>query len=230
MFFRQLFDAESSTYTYLLADNASGEAVIIDPVKSRVNQYLKLLDELSFQLIWTLDTHIHADHVTGSGLLKKETGCLMGLGFSDLVNYADIGFKEGAEIFFGEHALRVISTPGHTPESISFYTEPYLFTGDILMIRATGRTDFQQGSAVEAFKSLQKLLALPDETYVYPAHDYNGMTRSSIKEEKRFNPRLQVQDDKAYEKLMAELHLPKPKLIDFAVPLNQQGGLTQDEL
>lgn len=228
LLFRQLFDAESSTYTYLLADNSSKEALLIDPVKSRLDSYLQLLRELGLNLRWALDTHVHADHITALGELRSATGCITRMGEQAHSACVSQTFEDGEKIVFGDHALEVLYTPGHTDDSYCFLLRAddrlRLFTGDTLLIRGTGRTDFQNGDAASQYRSLQRLLNLPDDTEVWPGHDYKGWTRSSIGEEKRHNPRLQVADEAAYVALMASLHLPNPKMMDVAVPANRACG------
>ncbi len=231
MLLRQLFDKSSSTYSYLLADEKSGEAVLIDPVKEQLPTYLQLLQELNLKLVAALDTHVHADHVTALGDLRRETGCLSWMGEQALADCVSARFHDGTIIPFGSHRLQVMYTPGHTDDSYSFYLEAdgqgMVFTGDTLLIRGTGRTDFQNGNAAQQYHSLfRRLLRLPPETRVYPAHDYKGWTVSTIAEERRFNPRLQVPDEAAYIALMASLKLPNPTLMDVAVPANRACGQT----
>lgn len=229
MLFRQLFDQSSSTYTYLLADEKSREAVLIDPVKEQLPAYLQLLQELQLKLVAALDTHVHADHVTALGDLRDATGCQSWMGQQALAACVSARFADGQSIAFGQYALQVLYTPGHTDDSYSFYLEAedvrYVFTGDTLLIRGTGRTDFQNGDARQQYHSLfGKLLRLPPDTRVYPAHDYKGWTVSSIAEEAAFNPRLQVKDEAGYVALMAALKLPNPALMDVAVPANRACG------
>jgi glyoxylase-like metal-dependent hydrolase (beta-lactamase superfamily II) len=228
MLFRQLFDSTSSTYTYLLAD--AGEAVLIDPVKDKQDDYLRLLGELNLRLTLALDTHTHADHITALGDLRSATGCRCGLGEQSASTCASFVFTDGDHLPFGNYALTVWYTPGHTDDSYCFLLPAAdgrvikLFSGDTLLIRGTGRTDFQNGDAREQWASLQRLLALPGDTEVWPAHDYHGWTSSSIAEEAAHNPRLQVANARAYAALMAELKLPDPKLMDIAVPANRACG------
>lgn len=229
MIFRQLFDAASSTYTYLLADAASREAVLIDPVLEQTDSYLRLLDELDLRLVLALDTHVHADHITALGRLRELTGAVTGMSDRAQSDCVSRRLADGERLPFGRHALTVIHTPGHTDDSLSFYLEAdgrrRVFTGDTLLIRGTGRTDFQSGDAGQQYDSLfGRLLALPDDTEVFPAHDYKGWTTSTIAEELRHNPRLQVADRAAYVALMGSLKLPDPKLMDIAVPANQACG------
>lgn len=231
MLFRQLFDTESSTYTYLLGDPASGDAVLIDPVKARLPSYLQLLHELGLRLVAALDTHVHADHITALGELREATGAPSWMGEQAAAACVSQRFGEGSEIVFGPYRLRALYTPGHTDDSYCFLLEAegrrYAFTGDTLLIRGTGRTDFQNGSARDQYRSLfGKLLLLPDDTLVYPGHDYKGWTVSTIAEEKAWNPRLQVADETAYIELMANLKLPNPRLMDIAVPANRACGMS----
>jgi len=227
--FRQFFDQTSSTYTYLLADETSAEAVFIDPVKEHMPAYLQLLSELQLTLKAALDTHVHADHITALGDLRAATGCVSMMGKQAQTDCVSEVFSEGDRVSFGRYQLQVMYTPGHTDDSYSFYLEAdgrrYVFTGDTLLIRGSGRTDFQNGDAATQYHSLfDRLLVLPDETLVYPAHDYKGWTASSIAEERSHNPRLQVKDKAAYVSLMSSLHLPNPKLMDVAVPANRTCG------
>lgn len=229
MIFRQLFERESSTYTYLIACEETRAAALIDTVKEEVPKYLQLLKELNLQLVYVLDTHTHADHVTGAGDLRDATGCVTLLGEkSDSACVSEL-LQDGDEVNIGSLTLKALFTPGHTDDSYSFLLDhqgqTYVFTGDTLLIRGTGRTDFQNGSAIDQYHSLfDKLLRLPDETIVYPAHDYKGWTLSTIAEEAAHNPRLQVRDINAYIEMMNNLKLPNPKMMDVAVPANQACG------
>jgi len=229
MIFRQMFDHESSTYTYLIAQRESGEAILVDPVITQVPQYLRLLDELGLGLIIAIDTHIHADHVTGIGALRDETLCTVVMGEhtkADCVNYK---VREGEQLKAGDISIDVVYTPGHTDDSYSFLVGNRVLTGDTLLIRGTGRTDFQNGDPASQYDSLfNKLLILPEDTLVYPAHDYNGMTVSTIGEEKRYNPRLQLASEQEYIDLMNGLKLEDPKLMDIAIPSNLACGLVAD--
>ena len=232
MIFRQLFDRESSTYSYLLGDETSREALLIDPVLEQTEQNLALLRELGLTLKLALDTHTHADHITGLGELREHTGCTTMMGSQAVATCLSATFTDGDQVGVGDINLEVIYTPGHTADSYSFYlprTEGgMLFSGDTLLIRGTGRTDFQNGSAEQQYNSLfNRLLQLPENTAVYPGHDYKGWTVSNIAEEKQHNPRLQVADQQAYISLMAALKLPNPKLMDIAVPANQSCGAIQ---
>ncbi len=228
MIFRQLFDATSSTYTYLLADSASREALLIDPVLEQVPAYLQLLQELDLQLVLALDTHVHADHITALGRLREATGCLSMMGQQAQTDCVSARFTHGQSLAIGQLQLQAIYTPGHTDDSYSFYLASggMVFTGDTLLIRGTGRTDFQNGDAAQQYQSLfGKLLSLPPETVVYPAHDYKGWTSSTIAEERAHNPRLQVTSQADYVTLMSNLKLPNPRLMDVAVPANRACGM-----
>lgn len=225
MIFRQLYDQESSTYTYLLAARHGGEALLIDPVLERVPQYLKLLQELDVKLLLAVDTHVHADHVTGLGALRAETGCTTVMGKQSQADCVSLKVAEGEPLKVDGIRLEVMYTPGHTDDSYSFLLPDRVFTGDTLLIRGTGRTDFQNGDAAAQYDSLfHKLLKLPEDTLVYPGHDYNGMTVSTIGEERRHNPRLQVSSQAEYVKLMNGLKFASPKLMDIAVPANLACG------
>ena len=231
MIFRQLFDGVSSTYSYLLASRRGGEALIIDPVLEKVDRYLQLVKELDLKLVKAVDTHIHADHITGLGALRDRTHCITVMGENAKVDVVSMRVTEGDKLTIEGLALDVLYTPGHTDDSYSYLMGDRVFTGDTLLIRGTGRTDFQNGSARAQYESLfGKLLKLPEETLVYPAHDYKGDTVSSIGEEKRYNPRLQVKSIDEYVDLMSKLNLPNPKLMDVAVPANMRQGLAQDEI
>lgn len=228
MIFRQLFERESSTYTYLLADEKTAEAILIDPVSGQETLYLQLLDELGLHLRYAIDTHVHADHVTALGQLRELTGCESLMGKQSSVACVSRTFAEGDCISAGDVQLQVLYTPGHTDDSYSFYCQSgqqdRLFTGDTLLIRGTGRTDFQNGNSAQQYQSLQRLLEFSESTLVYPGHDYKGWQVSSIGEEKRFNPRLQVEGQSEYERLMAALILPTPTQMDVAIPANKQCG------
>jgi len=229
MIFRQLFDSTSSTYTYLIASRMGGEALIIDPVLDKVERYLKLLEELELKLVKAVDTHVHADHITGLGALRDRTRCATVMGRESKTDVVSIRVSDGDAIEIEGVALRAIYTPGHTDDSYSYRMADRVFTGDTLLIRGTGRTDFQNGDSHAAYDSLfNKLLTLPDETLVYPAHDYKGDAVSTIGEERRHNPRLQVGSADDYAALMDNLDLPNPKMMDLAVPANLKIGLSQD--
>ena len=231
MIFRQLFDNVSSTYSYLIASRRGGEALIIDPVLEKVERYLQLVKELDLKLVKAVDTHVHADHITGLGALRDRTHCVTVMGENAKVDVVSMRVAEGDKITIEGVALEVLYTPGHTDDSYSFFLRDRVFTGDTLLIRGTGRTDFQNGSARDQYESLfGKLLRLPEETLVFPAHDYKGDTVSTIAEEKRYNPRLQVKSVDEYVDLMSKLNLPNPKMMDVAVPANLRQGLAQDEV
>ncbi|MEW8646359.1 MAG: MBL fold metallo-hydrolase [Candidatus Thiodiazotropha endolucinida] len=226
MVFRQLYDHESSTYTYLLAERMGGEALLIDPVKSNVDQYIQLVNELDLQLVMAVDTHIHADHVTGLGALRQSTDCASAMGEMTKADCVSLHFKEGEKLSVDNLHLDILYTPGHTDDSYSFVLPDRVFTGDTLLIRGTGRTDFQNGDPAAQYDSLfNKLLKLPEQTLVYPAHDYHGMTVSTVWEEKRYNPRLKVSDKQAYVELMNSLKLDNPRMMDIAVSVNRKCGL-----
>lgn len=231
MIFRQLFDRESSTYTYLIASRHGGEALIVDPVIDHVEHYLRVLRELDLKLVKAVDTHVHADHITGLGALRDQTKCVTVMGRESKVDVVSVRVTDGDAIDIEGISLRALYTPGHTDDSYSFLMDDRVFTGDTLLIRGTGRTDFQHGNARDQYDSLfNKLLTLPDETYVYPAHDYKGDTVSTIAEERAFNPRLQVTSPDEYVELMGNLNLPNPKMMDVAVPANLHVGLDQHDL
>jgi glyoxylase-like metal-dependent hydrolase (beta-lactamase superfamily II)/rhodanese-related sulfurtransferase len=231
MIFRQLFDSTSGTYTYLLASRHGGEALIIDPVLERVDRYLQLVRELDLRLVKAVDTHLHADHVTGLGALRDRTHCITVMGEQTHTDVVSMRVAEGDRIEIEGLRLDVLYTPGHTDDSYSFVLGDRVFTGDTLLIRGTGRTDFQNGDPRAQYDSIfNKLLKLPDETLVYPAHDYKGDTVSTIGEEKFYNPRLKVKSVDEYVDLMNNLKLPNPKMMDVAVPANMQVGLRQEEI
>jgi len=226
MIFRQLFDHQSSTFSYLLAERIGGEAMIIDPVLENTEQYVRLIEELDLKLVLAVDTHIHADHVTALGSLRQRTECATAMGAMTRSECVSVQFNEGDKLRIDQLSMDVLYTPGHTSDSYSFRMADRVFTGDTMLIRGTGRTDFQNGDPAAQYDSLfGKLLKLPDATLVYPAHDYNGMTVSTIGEEKRHSPRLQVADKQAYVDLMNGLVLEDPKLMDVAVPSNRRCGL-----
>jgi sulfur dioxygenase len=231
MIFRQLFDSVSGTYSYLLASRAGGEALIIDPVLEKVDRYLQLIRELDLRLVKAVDTHLHADHITGLGALRDRTHCITVMGENTKADVVSMRLAEGDKLTIEGLSMDVLYTPGHTDDSYSFLMRDRVFTGDTLLIRGTGRTDFQNGDARAQYESLfGKLLRLPDETMVFPAHDYKGDTVSTIGEEKRYNPRLQVKSIDDYVTLMANLKLPNPKMMDVAVPSNMKIGLAQQEI
>src|SRR4051812_36600246 len=231
MIFRQLFDSVSSTYSYLLASRRGGEALIIDPVLEKVDRYLQLVTELDLNLVKAVDTHLHADHITGLGALRDRTHCVTVMGEMSNVDVVSMRVTEGDLLHIEGLSLDVLYTPGHTDDSYSFLMGDRVFTGDTLLIRGTGRTDFQNGDPRAQYESLfGKLLRLPDETLVFPAHDYKGDTVTTIGEEKAFNPRLQVTSVDQYVALMNSLNLPNPRMMDVAVPANMRVGLAQDEI
>ncbi len=228
MLFRQLFDSESSTYTYLLAADYGKEAVIIDPVKRNVNQYLTLIKQLDLTLVAAMDTHLHADHITAIGELSMTLNCKSMMGEQSQAGGVLAKFRDNDILDFGGLKFTVIYTPGHTDDSYCFLMSDRIFTGDTLFIRGTGRTDFQNGSPSQQYDSLlNRLLCLPESTLVYPGHDYNGMTVSTIGEEIRFNPRLRVKSKQEYITLMNGLNLPRPKMMDIAVPANKNCGILE---
>jgi len=228
MIFRQLFDSESFTYTYLIASRRGGEALVIDPVLDKVDRYIQLLDELDLKLVKAVDTHVHADHITGLGALRDRTRCITVMGEQSQADVVSVRVGEGDRVEIEGIALY---TPGHTDDSYSFLMGDRVFTGDTLFIRGTGRTDFQHGDPAMQYDSIfNKLLTLPDETLVYPAHDYKGDTVSTIAEEKAYNPRLQVDSLEQYVEIMNGLNLPNPKMMDVAVPANLKVGLSQEEI
>jgi len=231
MIFRQLYDTTSGTYTYLLASRHGGEALIIDPVLERVDRYLQLVRELDLRLVKAVDTHLHADHVTGLGALRDRTHCVTVMGEHTKADVVSMRVVEGDHIGIEGLSLDVLYTPGHTDDSYSFLLDDRVFTGDTLLIRGTGRTDFQNGDPRAQYDSIfNKLLKLPEATLVYPAHDYKGETVSTIGEEKFFNPRLRVKSVDEYVDLMNDLKLPNPKMMDVAVPANMHVGLRQEEI
>jgi len=231
MIFRQLFDSVSYTYTYIIASRAGREALIIDPVLEKVDRYIQLLSELDLSLVKAADTHLHADHITGLGALRDRTQCITMMGEQSNVDVVSVRLKDDDVIEIEGLEIKAIYTPGHTQDSYSFLMDDRVFTGDTLFIRGTGRTDFQQGDALAQYDSLfNRLLRLADDTLVYPGHDYKGDTVSTIGEEKRFNPRLQVNSVEEYVEIMNNLNLQNPKMMDVAVPANMNIGMSQDEV
>ena len=225
MIFRQVFDNKSSTYTYLIASAKGREAVIIDPVIENVESYIKLLQELDLKLVKVIDTHIHADHITGASKLKQATNCLTLMGEHTPADAVEIKVKDDEVIKIDQIEIKAMYTPGHTSDSYSFLMNKYLFSGDTLLINGTGRTDFQNGSSKDAYNSIfNRLLKLPEDTILYPGHDYNSKEFSTIGNEKKFNPRLQVKNVDEYVELMSNLNLAKPKLIDINVSRNIKLG------
>ena len=230
MIFKQLFDQKSSTYTYIISSGEGREALIIDPVIEHTETYIKELKNLKLKLVKVIDTHIHADHITGLNELSIRTNCIKIMGERSKSEVVDIKVKENEKIKIENINLKTIYTPGHTNCSYSFLMNDRVFTGDTLLINGTGRTDFQNGDPYEAYDSLfNKLLKLPSETLVYPAHDYNGKKNSTIEKEKINNPRLQVSSKEEYAEIMNNLNLSNPKMMDIAVPANVK-GLTLDRL
>ncbi len=225
MIFKQLFDTKSSTYTYLIASAKGREAIIIDPVLENVDEYISHLKELDLKLVKVIDTHIHADHITGASKLKSNTNCTTIMGENSPAETVDIKLKDDGIIEIDQLKIRAMFTPGHTSDSYSFLMGNYLFSGDTLLINGTGRTDFQNGSSKDAYHSLfHKLLKLPDETILYPGHDYNGKKSSTIGKEKEHNPRLQVENVGQYIEIMSNLNLSKPKMIDHNISRNLKLG------
>ena len=225
MIFKQIFDTETSTYTYIIASAKGREAVIIDPVLENVEDYIGILKELDLKLVKVIDTHIHADHITGASKLKQVTSCTTIMGEHTPADTVEIKVKDDEIIDIDNLKIRSMYTPGHTSDSYSFLLDNYLFTGDTLLINGTGRTDFQNGSSKDAYNSLfNNLLKLPEETLVYPGHDYNGKFSSTIGNEKKFNPRLQVKDVDEYVDIMSKLNLAKPKMIETNVSRNIKLG------
>ena len=225
MIFRQVFDNKSSTYTYLIASAKGREAIIIDPVIENVESYIALLNELDLKLVKVIDTHIHADHITGASKLKKVTNCSTIMGEHTPADAVEVKVKDEEIIKIDQIAIKAMYTPGHTSDSYSFLMDKYLFSGDTLLINGTGRTDFQNGSSKDAYNSLfNKLLKLPDDTVLYPGHDYNGKLSSTIGKEKQHNPRLQVENVDQYIEIMSNLNLSKPKMIDHNISKNLKLG------
>ncbi len=225
---RQLFDQETWTHTYLLYDSENGEGVLIDPVKEKVDRDLNLLKELNVTLKYVLETHVHADHITGAGDLREKTGAKIYYGEKAAVPCADGLLKDGEELAFGNYSIKALSTPGHTDGCTSYVLGNMVFTGDALFIRGTGRTDFQQGSSEALYKSINsKLFTLPEDTLVYPGHDYKGMWVSTIGEEKKHNPRVGGGKTlKEFVEIMDNLNLANPKKLDISVPANLKCGQT----
>jgi len=225
MIFKQLFDNISSTYTYLIASKKGREALIIDPVLENVQNYIQILNELDLKLVKVIDTHIHADHITGASKLNEETNCSTVMGEHTPADTVKIKVKNNEIINVDGLKIRTIYTPGHTKDSYSFLMNDYLFSGDALLINGTGRTDFQGGSPQDSYESIfNKLLKLPEETLLYPGHDYKGESVSSIGKEKQINPRLQVSNMEEYVEIMNKLNLSKPNLMDTNVTRNIKLG------
>ena len=230
MIFEQLFDTKSSTYTYIISSGKGREALIIDPVIEHIEEYIKVLEKLDLKLVKVIDTHIHADHITGLNELNKRTNCTRIMGENSKSEVIDLRIKDNETIKVENIELKAIYTPGHTDCSYSYLMNDRVFTGDTLLINGTGRTDFQSGSSEDAYDSLfKKLLKLPENTLVYPAHDYSGKKYSTIKNEKNNNPRLQVSSKEEFVEIMENLNLENPKMIDVAVPANLK-GLTLNQI
>ena len=230
MIFEQLFDTKSSTYTYIISSGKGREALIIDPVIEHTNEYIKVLEKLELKLVKVIDTHIHADHITALNELNKRTNCTRIMGEQSKSEVIDVKIKDNEKIKLENIEIKAIYTPGHTDCSYSYLMKDRVFTGDTLLINGTGRTDFQNGSSHDAYDSIfNKLLKLPEKTLVYPAHDYNGNKVTTIEEQKKNNPRLQVETPEQYAEIMNNLNLTNPKMMDIAVPANVK-GLTLDRL
>ena len=224
MIFEQLFDQKSSTYTYIIASGEGREALIIDPVIEHSDEYSTILNNLDLKLVKVIDTHIHADHISALNELNKRTNCIRVMGEKSKSEVIDLRIKDGEKIKVEEVELQAIYTPGHTDCSYSFLMNDRVFTGDTLLINGSGRTDFQNGNAYDAYDSIfNKLLKLPEKTLVFPAHDYNGKKFSTIENEKNNNPRLQVSSKEEYADIMNNLNLANPKMMDVAVPANVKG-------
>jgi len=230
MIFEQLFDTKSSTYTYIIASGQGREALIIDPVIEKTDEYIQVLKNLELKLVKVIDTHIHADHITGLNELNKRTNCTRIMGEKSKSEVIDLKISDNENIKVENIELKAIYTPGHTDCSYSYLMNDRVFTGDTLLINGTGRTDFQSGSPYDAYDSLfNKLLKLPEKTLVFPAHDYNGKKNSTIGNEKNNNPRLQVNSKDEYAEIMNNLNLPDPKMLNIAVPANLK-GLTLNQI
>ena len=224
MIFEQLFDTKSSTYTYIISSGKGREALIIDPVIEHTESYIQILNNLELKLVKVIDTHIHADHITGLNELNKRTNCTRVMGEKSQSEVIDLKLKDSEKIKIENIEINALYTPGHTDCSYSFFMKDRVFTGDTLLINGTGRTDFQSGSPYDAYDSLfNKLLKLPEDTLVFPGHDYNGKKNSTIKSERNNNPRLQVSSKDEYADIMNNLNLPNPKMLDVAVPANLKG-------
>ena len=230
MIFNQLFDNKSSTYTYIISSGKGREALIIDPVIEHTKKYIKILKDLELKLVKVIDTHIHADHISGLNELNKQTACTRIMGEESESEVIDLKVKENEKVKIEGVELITLYTPGHTKCSYSYLMNDRVFTGDTLLINGSGRTDFQGGSAIEQYDSIfNKLLKLPNKTLVYPAHDYNGKKFSTVEDERNNNPRLQVSSPDEYIEIMNNLKLANPKMMDIAVPANKK-GLTSKEI
>jgi sulfur dioxygenase len=226
--FKQFYDATSSTLTYLITDTKSNKSILIDPVSENIDEYLDVIQANQFELVYSLETHVHADHITGGGKLKTISNVKTAVSKDCGADSADIQLKDNDVISFGHEVIKVIATPGHTAGSVSFLWRDRLFTGDSLMINGCGRTDFQGGDAGNLYDSITtRLFTLPDETLVYPSHDYNGRRVSSVAQEKLINPRLANKTKDEFISIMNHLNLPKPKLIDLAVAANRKCGVPE---
>tara|TARA_B100001173_G_scaffold242550_1_gene212502 strand:+ start:131 stop:1117 length:987 start_codon:yes stop_codon:yes gene_type:complete len=230
MIFRQFFDSISSTYTYLVSSGYGREALIIDPVLEKTNQYINLVNQLDLRLVKVIDTHIHADHISGLAELRDKTKCITIMGEHAPADIVSMNVKDNEKISIENIDLTALYTPGHTDDSYSFLMNDRVFTGDTLLIKGTGRTDFQNGNPYDQYNSLfDKLLKLPEETLIYPAHDYKGESVSTIGEEKKFNPRLQVNSAQEYALIMNNLNLANPKMMDIVVPENKNMGFNREK-
>jgi len=230
MIFEQLFDTKSSTYTYIVSSGKGREALIIDPVIENTNDYIRILKNLDLKLVKVIDTHIHADHISGLNELSKRTKCSKIMGEHSSSEVIDVRVKDNEKIKIENIELISIYTPGHTDCSYSFLMSDRVFTGDTLLINGTGRTDFQNGNVLDQYESIfNKLLKLPERTLVYPAHDYNGKRYSTIRDEKNNNPRLQVTSAEEYAEIMSKLILKNPEMMDIAIPANVK-GLTLEQV
>ena len=230
MIFRQSFDRLSSTYTYLIASRKGGEALIIDPVLDKTDQYIKLLEQLDLRLVKVIDTHIHADHISGIAELRDRTKCVTLMGEHAPADVVSMHVKDNEKVKIEGIELTALYTPGHTDDSYSFLMKDRVFTGDTLLIKGTGRTDFQNGNPYDQYNSLfDRLLKLDDDTLIYPAHDYKGEMVSTIGEEKKFNPRLQVSSPQEYAQIMNNLNLGNPEMMDIAVPTNKAHGMSMEQ-
>ena len=226
MIFRQFFDHSSSTYTYLISSGKGREALIIDPVFEKTDQYIDLLNQLELKLVKVIDTHIHADHISGLAELRDKTKCITVMGEHSPADIVSMTVKDNELIKIENINLTSLYTPGHTDDSYSFLMNDRIFTGDTLLIKGTGRTDFQNGNPYDQYNSIfERILKLPNNTFIYPAHDYKGENVSTIEEEKKFNPRLQVSSAQEYANIMNNLNLDNPKLMDIAVPTNKSMGI-----
>ena len=229
MIFKQLFDQNSSTFTYIVANRIGGEALIIDPVLENSQKYINLLEKLDVKLLKAIDTHIHADHFSALPYLRDSLNCVTVMGEQSKADIVSIRIKDNDNISIDGINLRAIYTPGHTDDSYCFWMDNILFTGDTLLIRGTGRTDFQNGDPALQYESLfKKILKFPDNTVIYPGHDYKGDTVSTIYEERKFNPRLQIKNKEEYINLMNNLNLPNPKMMDLVIPKNEKIGFKQE--